>query len=91
MRKYIIERDIPGVGGLKGEELRAAAKQSNRALAECGPGIQWLESYATVDKTFCVYLAENEDLIREHAKRSGFPATTITEVTAVFDPSTGHE
>ncbi len=90
MRKYIIERDIPGVGSLDGNALRGAAQQSNKALGECGPGIQWLESYATADKTFCVYLAENEDLIREHAKRSGFPATRITEVKAVFDPSTGH-
>lgn len=90
MRKYIIERDIPGVGGLDAGALRAAAQQSNKALAEVGPGIQWLESYATADKTFCVYLAENEDLIRQHAAKSGFPATKISEVKSVFDPSTGH-
>ena len=90
MRKYIIERHIPGVGSLDAQGLRGAAQQSNAALAECGPGIQWLESYATADKTFCVYLAENEELIREHAKRSGFPATTISEVKAILDPSTGN-
>jgi hypothetical protein len=90
MRKYIIERDVPGVGSLDASGLRTAAQTSNKALSECGPGIQWLESYVTGDKTFCVYLAENEDLIREHAKRSGFPATKITEVKAIFDPSTGH-
>lgn len=90
MRKYIIERDIPGVGGLNGDALKGAAQTSNKALADVGPGIQWLESFVTADKTFCVYLAENEGLIREHAKKSGFPATRITEVSGMIDPSTGH-
>jgi hypothetical protein len=90
MRKYIIEREIPGVGRLNADGLCSAAQKSNQALAQVGPGIQWQESFVTTDKTFCVYLAENEDLIRQHAERSGFPASRITEVTAVFDPSTGH-
>jgi hypothetical protein len=88
MRKYIIERDIPGVGGLDANGLCGAARTSNKALAAVGPGIQWLESFVTANKTFCVYLAENEDLIRQHAAKSGFPATKITEVTTVIDPST---
>lgn len=90
MRKFIIEREIPGIGATTQDGLKAAAQQSNRALADVGPGIQWLETFVTADKTFCVYLAENEDLIREHAKRSGFPANKITEVRSMFDPSTGH-
>jgi hypothetical protein len=90
MRKYIIEREIPGVGGLNADALKGAAQQSNRALAAVGPGVQWLESFVTADKTFCVYLAENEQLIREHAEKSGFPATKITEVSGMIDPSTGH-
>lgn len=91
MRKYIIEREVPGVGSLGPGGLCKAAQQSNRALAEVGPGIQWLESFVTADKTFCVYLADNEAVIREHAAKSGFPANRITLVTAVFDPSTGDE
>ena len=90
MRKFIIERDVPGIGALQADGLKEAAQQSNRALAQVGPGVQWLETYVTADKTFCVYLAENEDLIREHARCSGFPANRITEVTAIMDPSTGH-
>jgi hypothetical protein len=90
MKKYIIEREIPGVGGLAGTDgLCDAARQSNAALSAVGPGIQWQHSYLAGDKTFCVYLAENEELIREHAAKSGFPATKITEIKAVFDPSTG--
>ena len=89
MKKYVIEREIPGVGRLASEGLKSAAQQSNRALAEVGPGIQWLESFVAADKTFCVYLAENEDLIRKHAACSGFPASKITQIVAIFDPSTG--
>jgi hypothetical protein len=88
MKKYVIERDIPGVGGLNGDELCGAAKQSNAALAELAPKVQWQHSYVTGEKTFCIYLAEDEDVIRKHAELSGFPASKITEVTSVIDPTT---
>lgn len=90
MRKYVIEREVAGIGDSTPEQLRAGARQSNRALAEVGPGIQWQHSYVAGDKTFCVYLAEDERLIREHAERSGFPANRITEIRTIFDPTTGH-
>lgn len=88
MKKFIIERDIAGVGNLNREELRAAAQQSNCALDELAPDIQWIESYVTADKTFCVYLAKDPNVIREHAARSGFPANRITEIRTVIDPTT---
>ena len=88
MRKFMIERDLPGVGRLDACALSDAARTSNGALAAVGPGIQWQQSYVTADKTFCVYLAENEELIRRHAEKSGFPATRITEISGVIDPST---
>lgn len=88
MRKFVIEREIPKVGELDSCGLAQAARKSNAALADLGPGIQWQHSYVTADKTFCIYLAESEELIRAHAEKSGFPASRITEVTAVFDPST---
>lgn len=87
LRKYVIEREIPGVGDLKPGQLGEAAKTSNAALDKL-KGIQWQHSYVTADKTFCVYLAESEDLIREHARLSGFPASRITEVLEIIDPST---
>jgi hypothetical protein len=88
MRKYVIERSLPGVGGLDAVQLCNAAAKSNAALAEIGKDIQWVESYATADQTYCVYLAENEAAIRRHAELSGFPATRITEVKAMIDPTT---
>jgi Protein of unknown function (DUF4242) len=88
MRKYVIERDIPKVGTFEREKLREAAKTSNAALAELGPDIQWVESYVTADKTFCIYLAKDEAIIRRHAEISGFPATKITEVKRMIDPTT---
>jgi hypothetical protein len=88
MRKFIIEREIPGVGRMNACELAQAARTSNGALAELAPRVQWQQSYVTGDKTFCVYLAEDEEVIREHAIKSGFPANRITEVTGVIDPST---
>lgn len=90
MRKFIIEREVPGIGGSTSEQLRSGAQTSNEALADVGPGIQWQHSYVTADGTYCLYLAESEELIREHAKRSGFPANRITEVHTMFDPTTGH-
>jgi hypothetical protein len=88
MRKYIIERDLPGVGTLEREQLREAAKKSNAALKELGSDIQWQESFVAGDKTFCVYLAKDEALIRKHAEISGFPATKITEIKRMIDPTT---
>jgi hypothetical protein len=88
MKKYVIERDIPGVGSLGAEELKGAAARSNAVLDQLGPKVQWLESFVTKDKTFCVYLAEDESVIREHARLSGFPATRITEVAGMIDPAT---
>ncbi|MGA8534128.1 MAG: DUF4242 domain-containing protein [Candidatus Tumulicola sp.] len=88
LRKYIIERDIPGVGTLEREQLRDAAAKSNSVLKELAPDIQWLESYVAGDKTFCVYLAKDEALIQKHAEMSGFPATKVTEVRKMIDPTT---
>ena len=88
MRKFIIERDIPKVGTLDREQLRGAAAKSNGALAELGPSIQWVESYVADNKTFCVYLAKDEAIIKRHAEISGFPATKITEVRKMIDPTT---
>ncbi len=88
LRKFIIERDIPGVGTFEREQLRSAAAKSNEVLRELAPDIQWLESYVAANKTFCVYLAKDESFIRKHAEMSGFPATKITEVRKMIDPTT---
>jgi hypothetical protein len=88
LRKFIIERDIPGAGSLEREQLRGAAAKSNTVLRELGPDIQWVESYVAADKTFCVYLAKDEAIIRKHAEISGFPASKITEVRKMIDPTT---
>ena len=88
MKKYVIERQIPGVDKMGASELSGAAKTSNAALAQLAPKVQWVQSYVAQDKTFCIYLAENEDHIREHARLSGFPANKITEVTGDIDPTT---
>ena len=87
MKRYVIERDLPGVGSMSGDELGGASAKSNEALDQV-PGVQWQHSYVTGDKTFCIYLAENEDAIHKHAELSGFPATRITEVTTIIDPTT---
>lgn len=88
MRKFMIEREIPGVGALDSKGLAEAAGRSNAVLAELAPRVQWQHSYVTGDKTFCVYLAEDEEAIRQHAEKSGFPANRITEITETIDPST---
>jgi uncharacterized protein DUF4242 len=88
LRKFIIERDIPQVGSLEREQLRGAAAKSNEALRQLGPDIQWVESYVAGDKTFCVYLAKDEAVIHKHSEISGFPATKITEVRKMIDPTT---
>ncbi len=91
MKKYIIERDLPEIGSAAREELREAAKKSNAVLAELAPAIQWAESYVAANKTFCVYLAEDESIIHKHAKLSGFPASKITEIKRMIDPTTARE
>lgn len=88
MKKYLIEREIPGVGALTQDQLQGAAQTSNGALCQLGPRVQWLESFVTQDKTFCIYLAEDEAVIQEHAKLSGFPASRVTEITGIIDPAT---
>jgi hypothetical protein len=88
MKRYVIERNIPGIGKMNGEQLKAAAVTSCDALAKLYGKAQWEHSYVTGDKTFCVYLADSETTIREHAKLSGFPANTITEVRTVINPMT---
>ena len=88
MRKFIIERELPAIGSAERQALREAAQKSNATLKELGPDIQWVESYVAADKTFCVYLAADEDIIRRHAEVSGFPATKITEVRKMIDPTT---
>jgi len=88
LKRYIIERDIPEVGTFEREQLRGAAQKSNEALAQLAPNIQWVNSYVAGDKTFCVYLAKDEDVIRKHAELSGFPATKITEISKTIDPTT---
>ena len=88
MKKYVIERDIPGIEGLVGDDLRKGAATSNDALAKLALRVQWLESFVTKDKTFCIYLAESEQAVQEHAKLSGFPANKITEIAGTIDPTT---
>lgn len=88
MRKFVIERDIPSVGNFTQEQLCSAAQTSNAALAKLGTDVQWIESFVTQDKTFCIYLAKDVDVIKRHAEISGFPANTITEVRGTIDPTT---
>ena len=86
---YVIERDLPGAGKLTAVELQTISRKSNEVLREMGAEIQWVQSYVTADKIYCVYRAENEDAIRRHAKLGGFPANTISRVSATIDPTTG--
>lgn len=88
LRRFIIEREIRNIGSMTPPELKGAAEVSNAALAKLAPKVQWEHSYVAKDKTFCVYLAEDEKAIHEHARLSGFPATTVTEVPTVIDPTT---
>jgi hypothetical protein len=87
MPKYVIERHIPGCGAWGPEQLRGVAQKSNEVLNAMGPRIQWVHSYVTGDTIYCVYIAPNEDMIREHATRGGFPANRISEVHNIFDPT----
>jgi hypothetical protein len=84
----MIERNIPKVGSLNGEQLKGAAAKSNEALRELGPDVQWITSFVSEDKTFCVYLAKDEEIIKKHAEISGFPANKITELSGSIDPTT---
>ena len=88
MPKYVIERDLPGAGQLPPEKLRAISQKSRSVLESLGPQIQWLQSYVTDDKIYCVYIAPNEEMVREHAQQGGFPANHVSEVKTVIDPTT---
>jgi hypothetical protein len=88
MKRYVIERDIPGIGKMNHEQLKGAAATSNSALAKLAGKAQWEHSYVVDDKTFCIYLADSEASVREHAKLSGFPANKVTEVHTIIDPMT---
>lgn len=88
MPKYVIEREIPGAGKFTGDQLQAISQKSCGVLRKLGPQIQWVQSYVTGDKVYCVYIAPNEEMVREHAKQGGFPANRISEVTRIIDPTT---
>jgi cell division inhibitor SulA len=88
MPKYVIEREIPEAGKLSAEQLQAISQKSCGVLRDLGPQIQWVQSYVTDDKVYCVYIAPNEEMVREHAKQGGFPANRISEVKQVIDPTT---
>ena len=91
MKTYLIERDIPDAGKLTPEQLKSISQKSCSVLKEMGPEIEWIQSYVTGNKIYCVYKAENEDLIREHAKKGGFPANVITEISTVISPATAKD
>jgi len=88
MPKYVIERELPGAGNLKPQELQAISQKSCGVLSKLGPQIQWVHSYVTQDKIYCVYIAPDEKTVREHAMQGGFPANSISEVKATIDPTT---
>lgn len=88
MPKYVIEREIPGAGKLTPEQLKSISQTSCGVLSKMGTQIQWVQSYVTTDKIYCVYIAPNEEMIREHAQQGGFPANVVTEVATIIDPTT---
>jgi Nickel responsive protein SCO4226-like len=90
MKTYVIEREIPNAGKLTPEQLKAISQTSCNVLKEMGPRIQWIQSYVTGNKIYCIYKAESEELIREHAKKGGFPANTIVQVSSVISPATAN-
>ena len=90
MKTYVIEREIPGAGKLTAAQLKGISQTSCGVLKEMGPRIQWIQSYVTGNKIYCIYKAENEELIREHAKKGGFPANSISEVSSVISPATAN-
>jgi Protein of unknown function (DUF4242) len=91
MPKYVIEREIPNAGKLSQAELQSISQKSCGVLRNLGPQIQWLQSYVTDDKVYCVYIAPNEEMVREHAKQGGFPADRVSEVKSVIDPTTAEQ
>ncbi|HEY2972924.1 MAG TPA: DUF4242 domain-containing protein [Pyrinomonadaceae bacterium] len=91
MPKFLIEREIPGAGSLSQQELQNISQTSCGVLQKLGPQIQWLESYVTGDKIYCVYIAPNEEMIREHARQGGFPANRVSEIKSVIDPTTAEQ
>ncbi len=88
MPKYVIEREIPGAGKLSPQELKGISQTSCGVLSKMGPQIQWVQSYVAGDKVYCVYIAPNEKMVREHAQQGGFPANSVSEVTSIIDPTT---
>ena len=88
MPKYVIERNIPGAANLTPEQLHAISQKSCGVLSNMGPQIQWIQSYVTADKIYCIYIAPNEQSVREHAQQGGFPANSISEVKSIIDPTT---
>jgi hypothetical protein len=90
MKKFMIEREIPKVGALEGEQARQAAGKSNQVLHQLGADIQWVQSFVAADKMFCVHLAKDEALVHQHAELSGFPASKVTEIGKIFDPTTAN-
>lgn len=88
MPKYVIEREVPGAGNLTAEQLKGISQTSCGVLSNMGPQIQWVHSYVTGDKIYCVYNAPNEEMVREHARQGGFPANSVSEVKAIIDPVT---
>jgi cell division inhibitor SulA len=91
MPKYVIEREVPGAGSLTAEQMQAISQTSCGVLQKLGPQIQWLQSYVTGDKIYCIYIAPNEEIVREHARQGGFPANKVSEIKAVIDPTTAEE
>ncbi|RYF67706.1 MAG: DUF4242 domain-containing protein [Cytophagaceae bacterium] len=88
MPKYVIEREIPGAGNLTADQLKGISQTSCGVLSNMGPQIQWLQSYVTSDKIYCVYIAPNEEMIREHARQGGFPANSVNKIASIIDPTT---
>ena len=88
MPKYVIEREIPGAGNMTAEQLKAVSQTSCGVLSKMGPQIQWVQSYVTTDKIYCVYNAPNEEMVREHARQGGFPANSVSKVSTIIDPTT---
>jgi hypothetical protein len=91
MPKYVIEREIPGAGKLTAEQLLAISQTSCGVLQNMGPQIQWVQSYVAENKIYCVYIAPNPDMVREHARQGGFPANVVTEVSTIIDPTTAEK
>ncbi len=88
MPKYVIEREVPGAGNMSVTDLQGISQKSCSVLGKLGPQIQWVQSYVTDNKIYCIYIAPNEEIIREHAKQGGFPANSISEIKTVIDPTT---